>query len=142
MPLEARGRAGTLPRDYRYLEPRAPLDPPARGQEPRPLSAALPARRAALQRPPPPKRELRPPPGGAPSRPRTSVASSEAVDTRSARRAEEPAARSRREAPLPAPFRPLQTSDMETSRSPSPQFAPQKLTDKPPLLIQDENAAR
>ncbi|XP_065771659.1 protein Shroom2 isoform X2 [Muntiacus reevesi] len=139
---EARGRAGTLPRDYRYLEPRAPLDPPARGQEPRPLSAALPARRAALQRPPPPKRELRPPPGGAPSRPRTSVASSEAVDTRSVRRAEEPAAQPRREPPLPAPFRPLQTSDMDTSRSPSPQFAPQKLTDKPPLLIQDENAAR
>ncbi|XP_043313684.1 protein Shroom2 isoform X2 [Cervus canadensis] len=140
---EARGRAGTLPRDYRYLEPRAPLDPPARGQEPRPLSAALPARRATLQRPPPPKRELRPPPsGGAHSRPRPSVASSEAVDTRSAQRTEEPAARPRREAPLPAPFRPLQTSDMDTSRSPSPQFAPQKLTDKPPLLIQDENAAR
>ncbi|XP_058391399.1 protein Shroom2 isoform X3 [Diceros bicornis minor] len=31
---------------------------------------------------------------------------------------------------------------METSRSPSPQFAPQKLTDKPPLLIQDENSTR
>uniref|UniRef100_A0A8C5K741 ASD2 domain-containing protein n=2 Tax=Jaculus jaculus TaxID=51337 RepID=A0A8C5K741_JACJA len=31
---------------------------------------------------------------------------------------------------------------METSRSPSPQFAPQKLTDKPPLLIQDDNSAR
>ncbi|XP_074156141.1 protein Shroom2 isoform X9 [Sminthopsis crassicaudata] len=31
---------------------------------------------------------------------------------------------------------------MESSRSPSPQFAPQKLTDKPPLLVQDENSAR
>ncbi|XP_070358451.1 protein Shroom2 isoform X5 [Equus asinus] len=31
---------------------------------------------------------------------------------------------------------------MDTSRSPSPQFAPQKLTDKPPLLIQDENSTR
>ncbi|XP_055969754.1 protein Shroom2 isoform X2 [Sorex fumeus] len=31
---------------------------------------------------------------------------------------------------------------METSRSPSPQFAPQKLTDKPPLLLQDESAPR
>ncbi|XP_057394018.1 protein Shroom2 isoform X5 [Balaenoptera acutorostrata] len=31
---------------------------------------------------------------------------------------------------------------METSRSPSPQFAPQKLTDKPPLLIQDDNSTR
>ena len=55
---------------------------------------------------------------------------------------EEPTARPRREVLLPAPFRPLQTFAMDTSRSPSPQFAPQKLTDKPPLLIQDENAAR
>ncbi|CAI9551598.1 unnamed protein product [Staurois parvus] len=31
---------------------------------------------------------------------------------------------------------------MEPSRSPSPQFAPQKLTDKPPLMVQDENLAR
>ncbi|KAM9576339.1 protein Shroom2-like isoform 3-T3 [Trichechus inunguis] len=31
---------------------------------------------------------------------------------------------------------------METSRSPSPQFAPQKLTDKPPPLIQDESSTR
>ncbi|XP_020140776.2 protein Shroom2 isoform X3 [Microcebus murinus] len=31
---------------------------------------------------------------------------------------------------------------METSRSPSPQFAPQKLTDKPPLLMQDEESTR
>jgi len=140
--LEARGRAGTLPRDYRYLEPRTPLEPPAQGQEPRPLSAAATARRPALQRPQPPKRELWPPPGDTPSRPHTSVASSEAVDTRSTRRVEEPTARPWREALLPAPFRPLQTSAMDSSRSPSPQFAPQKLTDKPPLLIQDENAAR
>ncbi|XP_069429673.1 protein Shroom2 isoform X3 [Ovis canadensis] len=135
--LEARGRAGTLPRDYRYPEPHTPLEPTTRGQEPRPLSAAPLAGRPALQRPPPPKRELRPPPGGAPGQPRTSVASSEAVDTQSARRVEEPTAPL-----LPAPFRPLQTSTMDTSRSPSPQFAPQKLTDKPPLLIQDENTAR
>ncbi|XDA90096.1 hypothetical protein R6Z07F_019676 [Ovis aries] len=135
--LEARGRAGTLPRDYRYPEPHTPLEPTTRGQEPRPLSAAPLAWRPALQRPPPPKRELRPPPGGAPGQPRTSVASSEAVDTQSARRVEEPTAPL-----LPAPFRPLQTSTMDTSRSPSPQFAPQKLTDKPPLLIQDENTAR
>uniref|UniRef100_A0A2K6F644 ASD2 domain-containing protein n=1 Tax=Propithecus coquereli TaxID=379532 RepID=A0A2K6F644_PROCO len=31
---------------------------------------------------------------------------------------------------------------MDTSRSPSPQFAPQKLTDKPPLLMQDEESTR
>ncbi|XP_042638949.1 protein Shroom2-like [Orycteropus afer afer] len=36
----------------------------------------------------------------------------------------------------------LQRATMETSRSPSPQFAPQKLTDKPPLLIQDESSTR
>ncbi|XP_060625916.2 protein Shroom2 isoform X2 [Anolis sagrei] len=32
--------------------------------------------------------------------------------------------------------------DMEASRSPSPQFAPQKLTDKPPVAVQDDNPAR
>ncbi|XP_056414853.1 protein Shroom2 isoform X2 [Hyla sarda] len=36
----------------------------------------------------------------------------------------------------------LQKPGMEPSRSPSPQFAPQKLTDKPPLLVQDESLAR
>ncbi|NWS37803.1 SHRM2 protein, partial [Probosciger aterrimus] len=36
----------------------------------------------------------------------------------------------------------LQKPAMETSRSPSPQFAPQKLTDKPPVSVQDENPAR
>ncbi|KAL1286376.1 SHROOM2, partial [Ovibos moschatus] len=140
--LEARSRPGTLPRDYRHPEPHTPLEPTTRGQEPRPLSAAPLARRPALQRPPPPKRELWPPPGGVPGRPRTSVASSEAVDTQSARRVEEPTALPRQEAPLPVPFRSLQTSTMDTSRSSSPQFAPQKLTDQPPLLIQDENTAR
>lgn len=39
-------------------------------------------------------------------------------------------------------FQPPQLSAMETSRSPSPQFAPQKLTDKPPLLIHDEHSTR
>ncbi|NXB33384.1 SHRM2 protein, partial [Eulacestoma nigropectus] len=36
----------------------------------------------------------------------------------------------------------LQKPGMESSRSPSPQFAPQKLTDKPPVSLQDENPAR
>nr|XP_033804248.1 protein Shroom2 isoform X2 [Geotrypetes seraphini] len=36
----------------------------------------------------------------------------------------------------------LQKSGSEMSRSPSPQFAPQKLTDKPPVSLQDENLAR
>ncbi|XP_054242355.1 protein Shroom2 isoform X2 [Indicator indicator] len=39
-------------------------------------------------------------------------------------------------------YRYLQKPGMETSRSPSPQFAPQKLTDKPPVSVQDENPAR
>uniref|UniRef100_A0A8D1NGF4 Shroom family member 2 n=1 Tax=Sus scrofa TaxID=9823 RepID=A0A8D1NGF4_PIG len=55
---------------------------------------------------------------------------------------EERAAGAQREALLPARFRPLPTAAMETSRSPSPQFAPQKLTDKPPLLVQDESNTR
>ncbi|XP_053167729.1 protein Shroom2 isoform X2 [Hemicordylus capensis] len=45
----------------------------------------------------------------------------------------------------PAPsltYRYLLKPGMETSRSPSPQFAPQKLTDKPPLALQDENPTR
>ncbi|XP_074069689.1 protein Shroom2 isoform X2 [Macrotis lagotis] len=46
------------------------------------------------------------------------------------------------EAVLPSKFHSLPKSAMESSRSPSPQFAPQKLTDKPPLLVQDENSAR
>ncbi|XP_057352232.1 protein Shroom2-like [Manis pentadactyla] len=52
---------------------------------------------------------------------------------------DEPATCPKRETRLPSKFQPLQTSAMETSRSPSPQFAPQKLTDKPPLLIQDDS---
>ncbi|XP_059695717.1 protein Shroom2 isoform X4 [Haemorhous mexicanus] len=39
-------------------------------------------------------------------------------------------------------YRYLQKPGMESSRSPSPQFAPQKLTDKPPVSLQDENPAR
>ncbi|NWR03323.1 SHRM2 protein, partial [Paradoxornis webbianus] len=39
-------------------------------------------------------------------------------------------------------YRYLQKPGMESSRSPSPQFAPQKLTDKPPVSLHDENPAR
>lgn len=46
------------------------------------------------------------------------------------------------EAQLSSKCQHLQTSTMETSRSPSPQFAPQKLTDKPPLLIHEDNSTR
>ncbi|XP_035873157.1 protein Shroom2-like isoform X2 [Phyllostomus discolor] len=58
------------------------------------------------------------------------------------RHVEEHPACPQREAPTPPKARPPQTSSMETSRSPSPQFAPQKLTDKPPLLIQDDGSTR
>ncbi|NWX83501.1 SHRM2 protein, partial [Nothoprocta pentlandii] len=43
---------------------------------------------------------------------------------------------------LSSKYRYLPKPEMETSRSPSPQFAPQKLTDKPPVSLQDENPAR
>ncbi|NXY42227.1 SHRM2 protein, partial [Ceuthmochares aereus] len=48
----------------------------------------------------------------------------------------------RSESVLSSKYRYLQKPAMETSRSPSPQFAPQKLTDKPPVSLQDENSAR
>ncbi|NXF47604.1 SHRM2 protein, partial [Oceanites oceanicus] len=48
----------------------------------------------------------------------------------------------RSESVLSSRYRYLQKPGMETSRSPSPQFAPQKLTDKPPVSVQDENPAR
>ncbi|XP_075378684.1 protein Shroom2 isoform X2 [Mycteria americana] len=48
----------------------------------------------------------------------------------------------RSESVLSSKYRYLQKPSMETSRSPSPQFAPQKLTDKPPVSVQDENPAR
>ncbi|XP_067152532.1 protein Shroom2 isoform X2 [Apteryx mantelli] len=46
------------------------------------------------------------------------------------------------ESALSSKYRYLQKPEMETSRSPSPQFAPQKLTDKPPVSVHDENPAR
>ncbi|KFP29116.1 Protein Shroom2, partial [Colius striatus] len=48
----------------------------------------------------------------------------------------------RSESVISSKYRYLQKPVMETSRSPSPQFAPQKLTDKPPVSVQDENPAR
>ncbi|KAF1646142.1 Protein Shroom2, partial [Aptenodytes patagonicus] len=48
----------------------------------------------------------------------------------------------RSESVLSSKYRYLQKPGMETSRSPSPQFAPQKLTDKPPVSLQDENPTR
>ncbi|XP_012585690.1 PREDICTED: protein Shroom2 [Condylura cristata] len=145
-PPDGCGGAGALPRDCRFSAELVPADP----------SLVPLTKRPAPQRPPPPRREPRPfrgPAGApglthlaAPGRPlptpspgaldvcldRLSVSSADGhVGARAACQ----------EAPLPAPSRPPHAA-METSRSPSPQFAPQKLTDKPPLLIQDENATR
>ncbi|KAM5221086.1 protein Shroom2 [Ctenodactylus gundi] len=147
LPLEARGRSGTLPRDYRYPEESKPA-----GLGP---VASL-TKRPAPQRPPPPKCESRrlrvldtapvvahlavpnrpcPPPTPASVEARgSSSLSSHDVN--------KDAACSQPEALLPSKARPLQASTMETSRSPSPQFAPQKLTDKPPLLIHEDNSTR
>ncbi|XP_030892468.1 protein Shroom2 isoform X2 [Leptonychotes weddellii] len=193
VPQEARSRAGTLPRDYRYPEetlspgPHVPSAPSALhtwGQDPRPVNTAPLPKKPAPQRPPPPKREPRQLKGlasgtpgaahlGAPSRP-LSPQSPEALEAcvdrlslshspcalveklgsaqpkdgvrasgeHGKQHVDEHTACPKRGALLPSKFRPLQTSAMETSRSPSPQFAPQKLTDKPPLLIQEENSAR
>ncbi|XP_045852711.1 protein Shroom2-like isoform X2 [Meles meles] len=190
---EARCRAGTLPRDYRYPEetlgpaPHVPDTPTALhtwGQDPRPVNTAALPKKLAPQRPPPPKREPRQlkglaggPPGAAhlgarsrslaPLSPETLEACVDrlslshnpcplaeklssvqpkdgvrAAGEHGKRHVDEHTACLKREAPLPSRFRPQQMSAMETSRSPSPQFAPQKLTDKPPLLIQDENCTR
>ncbi|XP_063161146.1 protein Shroom2 isoform X1 [Candoia aspera] len=46
------------------------------------------------------------------------------------------------EPPLPSAYCYHLKSRMEASRSPSPQFAPPKLTDKPPVAVQDENSTR
>ncbi|XP_036768907.2 protein Shroom2 isoform X2 [Manis pentadactyla] len=200
VPPEGRGRAGTLPRDYRYSEdkapaelrrlpspgPQAPSTPLAlntRGQDPRPGSPTLLSKRPAPRRLPPPTREpgqcwgpAGPVPAvthpGAPSRPLPALASGtlqgcadrlslslspcasaepsgiqpadgpEAAAEPNGHHVDEPATCPKRETRLPSKFQPLQTSAMETSRSPSPQFAPQKLTDKPPLLIQDDSPTR
>ncbi|XP_032612440.2 protein Shroom2 isoform X1 [Hylobates moloch] len=193
LPREGRGRAGTLPRDYRYSEESTPADlgpraqspgSPlhARGQDSWPVSSALLSKRPAPQRPPPPKREPRRyratdgAPADAPlavlGRPfptpspvsldvcvaRLSLSHSPSVfssaqpqDTPKATVCERGSQHVSGDAsrPLPEALLPpkqqhlrLQTATMETSRSPSPQFAPQKLTDKPPLLIQDEDSTR
>uniref|UniRef100_A0A667HNC9 Shroom family member 2 n=1 Tax=Lynx canadensis TaxID=61383 RepID=A0A667HNC9_LYNCA len=155
VPPEARGRAGTLPRDYRSSEG-APSAPHTRGQEPRPLSAAPVPKQPAPRRPPPPPPPKREPgqlgglAGGTPSGPPPSP---EAPDACAPRQRPEDGERAGRhvdghpagpesQAPLPSSLRAPRPAAMETSRSPSPQFAPQKLTDRPPLLVQDESSTR
>ncbi|KFO35610.1 Protein Shroom2 [Fukomys damarensis] len=183
LPREGRGRAGTLPRDYRYSEENRPADLGKRGQgapspllvqgqDSCPVSAAAPLKRPAPQRPPPPKRESRKhralisapadahpadlpaaplntavtcpalsrsPSGFSSAQPHGTLKASAACDHQHVKE----------DTPCPQPeaqpsskFQPPQLSAMETSRSPSPQFAPQKLTDKPPLLIHDEHPTR
>ncbi|XP_008591200.1 PREDICTED: protein Shroom2 [Galeopterus variegatus] len=106
LPREGPGRAGTLPRDYRYSEEIAPADSPSVSSSAQPQDAPT----AACQR------------------------DSQHVS------GDTPCPQP--EAPLPCTHLHLHAAAMETSRSPSPQFAPQKLTDKPPLLVQDESSSR
>ncbi|XP_045394388.1 protein Shroom2 isoform X2 [Lemur catta] len=161
-PGEGRGRAGTLPRDYRYPEESGPADSGqhARGQDSRPLSTALRAPRKCrgLEGPPAPTHLVAP--GRALSVPPEdtcvarlslphgpSVARSaqpqDAPEAAACQHVSQGATRPEPQAPPPPAGQalPLRTA-METSRSPSPQFAPQKLTDKPPLLMQDEESTR
>ncbi|XP_045328380.1 protein Shroom2 isoform X3 [Leopardus geoffroyi] len=162
VPPEARGRAGTLPRDYRSSEgaPSAPHAPHTRGQEPRPLSAAPVPKQPAPRRPPPPPPPKREPgqlgglAGGTPSGPLPSPEAPDACAPRPAlgqrpedgeragRHVDGHPAGPESQAPLPSSLRAPRPAAMETSRSPSPQFAPQKLTDRPPLLVQDESSTR
>ncbi|XP_046320199.1 protein Shroom2 isoform X2 [Marmota monax] len=187
LPQEGRGRAGTLPRDYRYSEENTredsgpltqgtPSSPHAQGEDSWPVSTAALPKRPAPQRPPPPKREPRkysapadtqPAAPGRPI-PAPSPVSLEACVTHQPlshspsvfsstqpqdipkttthecdiQHVNEDTSHPRPEALPTSRFQHLQATTMETSRSPSPQFAPQKLTDKPPLLIQDENSTR
>ncbi|XP_058569538.1 protein Shroom2 isoform X3 [Neofelis nebulosa] len=159
VPPEARGRAGTLPRDYRSSEG-APSAPHTRGQEPRPLSATPVPKQPAPRRPPPPPPPKREPgqlgglAGGTPSGPPPSPEAPDACAPRPAlgqrpedseragRHVDGHRAGPERQAPLPSSLRAPRPAAMETSRSPSPQFAPQKLTDRPPLLVQDESSTR
>ncbi|XP_012512291.1 PREDICTED: protein Shroom2 [Propithecus coquereli] len=161
-PPEGRGRAGTLPRDYRYPEESTPAASGrhARGQDSQPPSAApRPPRkvRGPEGTPAPahlvaPGRALSVPPedtcvaclslphGPSVSR---SAQPQDAPEAAACQHVSQGAARPEPQAPPPPVGRalPLRTA-MDTSRSPSPQFAPQKLTDKPPLLMQDEESTR
>ncbi|XP_070461034.1 protein Shroom2 isoform X1 [Equus przewalskii] len=168
-PCEGRGRAGTLPRDYRYSEDKAPATPPP-PLGPGPTAPAQALRPVSARRPGP-QRPLRGPTGpaaGPRSRPRPLASpvalevcvarlslscspSASVEEPSSAQPADGPKAAAehdrqdvdeRAACPFPSQCRPLPPAAMDTSRSPSPQFAPQKLTDKPPLLIQDENSTR
>nr|XP_044996024.1 protein Shroom2 isoform X2 [Jaculus jaculus] len=157
---EGQGRAGTLPRDYRYSEenssadlgPQAqgpPTSPPPQEHTSRPVSTALFSKKPVpAQRPPPLKREPRKywDPNSTPANPHLAVSHSPSVlssaQLQDSQHVSEDTSCPPPEALLSSRCHHLQASAMETSRSPSPQFAPQKLTDKPPLLIQDDNSAR
>ncbi|XP_012999892.2 protein Shroom2 [Cavia porcellus] len=188
LPREGRGRAGTLPRDYRYSEENmlahlglqmqgasSPLQ--VQGQDSVspaavqcPVSTAAPPKRPAPQRPPPPKHEpgKHRTPDTAPADVRPAVlppvplnaataclalscspstlSSTQTQDTLKTTACERDS-QHMKEDPLPevlpsSKFQHLKAFAMETSRSPSPQFAPQKLTDQPPLLIHNEHSTR
>ncbi|XP_023370818.1 protein Shroom2 isoform X1 [Otolemur garnettii] len=156
---EGRSRAGTLPRDYRYPEEGPPADsgPQIWGQDSRPVSTAPPVPRkcrgpegaSAREHLAAPRGALPAPPEDTcaarlslPHGPSVSSAHPQDVPEAAARQHVSQAATCPEPQALPPPADPAQNTAMETSRSPSPQFAPQKLTDKPPLLMQDEESTR
>ncbi|XP_053436975.1 protein Shroom2 isoform X2 [Nycticebus coucang] len=156
---EGRSRAGTLPRDYRYPEEGPPVDsgPHIWGQDSLPVSAAPRApRKCRGPEGAPAHAHLAAPSGALPTPPKdacaallslphgpsvSSVQPQDAPEAATHQHVSQAAARPEPQA-LPPPTDPAQHTAMETSRSPSPQFAPQKLTDKPPLLMQDEESTR
>ncbi|XP_055658200.1 protein Shroom2 isoform X1 [Falco peregrinus] len=213
LPLESRGRSGTLPSDYRYSQenvsekskdrslPHLPCCEPrtlnknhsclsqGKGEENHRVEPALlnKKRGPAPQRPPPPKRDKyrrpdnsaaslgtsseslltavsRPFPSSSPSCAEVFASHSslcqcpatfngklksanpqqlqQASSTENVCQHLEEKTHLRSESVLSSKYRYLQKPGMETSRSPSPQFAPQKLTDKPPVSVHDENPAR
>uniref|UniRef100_A0A8C4UWQ1 Shroom family member 2 n=1 Tax=Falco tinnunculus TaxID=100819 RepID=A0A8C4UWQ1_FALTI len=213
LPLESRGRSGTLPSDYRYSQenvsekskdrslPHLPCCEPrtlnknhsclsqGKGEENHRVEPALlnKKRGPAPQRPPPPKRDKYrrpdnsaaslgtsseslltavswPFPSSSPSCAEVFASHSslcqcpatfngklksanpqqlqQASSTENVGQHLEEKTHLRSESVLSSKYRYLQKPGMETSRSPSPQFAPQKLTDKPPVSVHDENPAR
>ncbi|XP_048191456.1 protein Shroom2 [Perognathus longimembris pacificus] len=170
LPRDYRYSEENTPADLRP-QAKGTLSPPhGQGQDSWPLRTALLPKKPPPQRPPPPKRELRKyrgpdsapadtrlaaPGKPCPTPPSASLGASvpcpslshspsvfSSVHPQDSQHVNVDTCCPQSQVPQTSKFQPPQSSTMETSRSPSPQFAPQKLTDKPPLLIQDDNSTR
>ncbi|XP_021102004.1 protein Shroom2 isoform X2 [Heterocephalus glaber] len=171
LPRDNRHSEENTPADLGLQVQGAPSPLSVQGQDSCPVSAAAPPKRPAPQRPPPPRLESRkhrtlisapadPHPAGLPTTSLNAAVTCQSLSRSpsgfsSAQPQDAPKAAAcdsqhvKEDTPCPRPealpsskFRHPQAFAMETSRSPSPQFAPQKLTDKPPLLIHDEHSTR